>query len=310
MKLVFMGTPEFAVPSLDKLINSRHDVAAVVTAPDKPAGRGLRLRESPVKKAAIQAGIPVLQPENLKNDEFVDQLEKLNADLFVIVAFRILPERVFSIPPKGTFNLHASLLPKYRGAAPINWALMNGETKTGVTTFFIEKNVDTGNILLQRELPITEDMTAGELHDQLMELGAGVVLDTVNTIEQNKIIPRQQTGKVTKAPKIHTLHCAIDWFRSAEALHNQIRGLSPKPGAFTYFQGKRLIILRSQKAVSLSFDQPAGSIVDIEKNGPIHVQTGDGILRILEVKPEGKRRMSASEFVRGYRIKSGDQFQS
>ncbi len=310
MKLVFMGTPEFAVPSLDKLINSRHDVAAVVTAPDKPAGRGLKLRESPVKKAAIQAGIPVLQPENLKNDEFVDQLEKLNADLFVIVAFRILPERVFSIPPKGTFNLHASLLPKYRGAAPINWALMNGETKTGVTTFFIEKNVDTGNILLQRELPITEDMTAGELHDQLMELGAGVVLDTVNTIEQNKIIPRQQTGKVTKAPKIHTLHCAIDWFRSAEALHNQIRGLSPKPGAFTYFQGKRLIILRSQKAVSLSFDQPAGSIVDIEKNGPIHVQTGDGILRILEVKPEGKRRMSASEFVRGYRIKSGDQFQS
>jgi len=308
MKLVFMGTPEFAVPSFEKLLNSRHQVDAVVTAPDKPAGRGLKLRESPVKQAAQKADIPVLQPENLKSVDFINQLGEINAELFVVVAFRILPEKVFTMPPQGTFNLHASLLPKYRGAAPINWALVNGESKTGVTTFFIEKNIDTGNILIQRELPISDDMTAGELHDQLMVLGAEVVLETVNAIAHNQITPKQQTGNVTKAPKIHTSNCKIDWTCSAEELHNQIRGLSPLPGAFTFFKGKRLKILRSQKA-NTSSNQPEGAVVQADKNGVIAVQTGEGILNILEVKPEGKRQMSAREFLRGYQLHPGDQFE-
>lgn len=307
MKIIFMGTPEFALPSLKTLLNSRHQVIAVVTAPDKPAGRGKKLRFSAVKQAALEAGLPVMQPALLKEEGFVRQLRSFGADLFVVVAFRILPPPVFTMPPLGTINLHASLLPKYRGAAPISWAIMNGETTTGVTTFFIEEKVDTGQILLQRQTPIAEDMTAGELHDELAIVGAEVLMETVEGIDRETLKPVAQTGGVTAAPKLTPDLEQIDWSQSAAIIHNRIRGLSPIPGCHTYWGGKRLKILRSRVIASIGVGKgTAGEIVAVGKDGLLQVQTGAGTIALLELQPEGKRAMPAAEFLRGYLLKAGD----
>ncbi|MBN1481058.1 methionyl-tRNA formyltransferase [candidate division KSB1 bacterium] len=310
MKLVFMGTPEFAVPSLERLVYSEHTVVGVVTVPDKPAGRGQKLRPSAIKRVALDFDLPILQPEKLRDPQFVGELSAWNADLFVIVAFRILPEIVYTLPPKGTFNLHASLLPKYRGAAPINWVLINGEQETGLTTFFLNKTVDTGDILLQRRIPITEEMTAGELHDLLALRGAELVLETVNGIVSNTLIPQQQVGDATLAPKLTKELEQIDWLKGAREIHNLVRGLSPLPGSVTKFRGKLIKILRTAMNGAGTHSVGPGTITRIGKNGPIDVQTGDGIISVLRLKPEGKKSMSAAEFIRGARIEPGEKFGS
>jgi len=308
MRIVFMGTPDFAIPSLKTLVQSQHNVVAVVTVPDKPAGRGNKLRPSAVKTFAMNHGLPVLQPENLRDETFLKSLEKFQADLFVVVAFRILPVEVFTMPPKGTVNLHASLLPAYRGAAPINWALINGEKETGVTTFYIEEKVDTGEILLQRRVPISEDMTAGELHDFLAQVGAEVLLETVDGIEQGTLKPIPQQGQVTKAPKITKELREIDWSKDAWSLHNLIRGLSPVPGSYTFFRQKILKILKTTvKDFDTVTESPPGTIISANKNGPMEIQTGRGVLQLLQIQPADKRAMTASEFIRGYRVEPGEQ---
>lgn len=310
MKLVFMGTPDFAVPSLKTLLNSEHEVVGVVTVPDKPAGRGKKMHASAVKAAALEHNLSLLQPEKFRDAAFLDQLKAWHADLFVIVAFRILPEIVFTMPEKGTFNLHASLLPKYRGAAPINWALINGEKESGVTTFFLDKKVDTGEILLQKSTPVSEDMTAGELHDRLASIGAELVLETVSGIDDGSCRPRKQSGEPSSARKLTPELGRIDWQKDAATLHNLIRGLSPYPGCFCQFREKRIKIMRSKRIADADAgaDAAPGVIVSREKHGPIHVQTGAGLLALLEVKPEGKRHMTADEFVRGSRIQPGEKF--
>ncbi len=303
-----MGTPDFAVPCLKKLIESEHKVAGVVTVPDKPAGRGRTLRMSAIKQAALENGLPVLQPEKMRDERFLKQLSAWNADLFVVVAFRILPDVVFTMPPKGAFNLHASLLPKYRGAAPINWALIKGEKESGLTTFFLDKTVDTGGILLQESTPLTDDMTAGELHDRLSRMGAELVLKTVNGIADSSLTPQKQVGDVTLAPKLTKELEQIDWTKSAKDIHNLVRGLSPYPGSSTMFRDKRLKVLRTTISESENSSFEPGQISHIGKNGPIEVQTGDGILSILEVKPEGKNAMTAGDFHRGARLQVGESF--
>ncbi|MDE6009343.1 MAG: methionyl-tRNA formyltransferase, partial [Muribaculaceae bacterium] len=234
MKIVFFGTPEFAVASLRRLLEDGADVAAVVTMPDKIAGRGHKMIQSDVKKFAVERGLPVLQPEKLKNPEFIEQLRNIGADLFIVIAFRMLPEIVWSMPPLGTFNLHASLLPKYRGAAPINWAVINGEEQTGVTTFFLKHEIDTGDIIEQRSIEISPEDNVGDVHDRLMELGADMVAHTVKEIEAGNVNPvPQPAGDFTPAPKIFKETCKISWSASARDIHNLVRGLSPYPAAWS-----------------------------------------------------------------------------
>jgi methionyl-tRNA formyltransferase len=238
-----MGTPDFAVASLKKLVENNCNIVAVITAPDRPAGRGQKLHETPVKQYAVSVGLPVLQPEKLKNSEFLETLRSYKADLQIVVAFRMLPEIVWAMPPLGTFNLHGSLLPQYRGAAPINWAVINGEKETGVTTFFIEKEIDTGKIIFKETLPISEDATAGTMHDELMEIGANLVLKTVRAIEAGDFPQEDQSSNETTlkaAPKIFKEDCEIDWTKPSEAIRNFIRGLSPYPAAWTLLDGKVL----------------------------------------------------------------------
>lgn len=238
MRIVFMGTPEFAVASLEKIAEAGHEIAAVVTAPDRPAGRGQKIQFSAVKEAAIKLHIPVLQPEKLKNEDFVSELKKLNAELFVVVAFRMLPEVVWNMPPKGTINLHGSLLPQYRGAAPINWAVINGEKETGVTTFFIRHEIDTGNILQHKKIEISESDNAGTIHDKLMITGAGLLVDTLDKLEKTTLTAEPQekfvgNQELKHAPKIFRETCHINWKKSTEEIYNLIRGLSPYPAAWT-----------------------------------------------------------------------------
>ena len=307
MRIVFMGTPEFAIPSLHILLQHEYPVAGVVTAPDKPAGRGLQLSASPVKAFALKRGLNVLQPDKLKDPAFVAALRSLEADLFVVVAFRILPPEVFLIPKQGAFNLHASLLPKYRGAAPINWAIIRGERETGVTTFFLEKTVDTGMVILQARIPIRSDETAGELHDRLAEVGAEIVLHTVRLIEAGKALPRPQAaGPESPAPKILKEHCRIDWTRNAAEVHNLVRGLSPRPSAFTSHNGTLLKIFRTTVAGDVRSAAP-GETLDVE--GRLRVSTGEGAIDVLEIQQEGKKKIPILEFLRGYRIQVGDRFQ-
>jgi methionyl-tRNA formyltransferase len=246
LRIVFMGTPEFAVASLDALVQAGCNIVAVITAPDKPAGRGMKLQESAVKKYAVEKGLPLLQPEKLKNPQFLETLRNLRADLQVVVAFRMLPEVVWNMPPMGTINVHGSLLPKYRGAAPINWAIINGEKETGVTTFKLQHEIDTGNILLQQRLPIGEEETAGELHDRMKVAGAELLVKTVQGLADGtlKEIPQSDVNDVPHAPKIFTETCQINWNKTVEEIHNLIRGLSPYPGAFTTLHGKTLKIYR------------------------------------------------------------------
>jgi methionyl-tRNA formyltransferase len=304
MRLIFMGTPEFAIPSLKILLDQGCDVAAVVTVPDKRSGRGQRLSPPPVKVFARERNLPVLQPENLRDPSFVGELRSLGADLAVVVAFRILPPEVFTLPKFGSFNLHASLLPKYRGAAPIQWAIMRGERETGVTTFFLNAAVDTGGIILQARVPIGEEDTAGDLHDRLAEVGAEIVLHTVRLIENGKAAPKQQDeSAASPAPKLFKEDCAVNWGAGAEEVHNFIRALSPKPCAYTVHRRAMLNIYRSRVAPGAAAEAP-GTVLDADRR--LVVGTQRGAVEILELQLEGKKRLSAQEFLRGYGLAKGE----
>ncbi len=298
MNLIFMGTPDFAIPSLKKLTESKHNVSAIVTAPDKERGRGRKVTYTPAKEFAIEKNIPVLQPEKLKNNpHFVDELKSFYADLFVVVAFKILPPEVFEIPKQGSFNLHASYLPKYRGAAPIQWALINGESQTGLTTFKLAEKVDTGNIYVQKEVEIFPEDNFGTLHDKLSELGADIVLDTVNLIESGSFeLQKQDDSLATPAPKITKDISKIDWNKSAMEIHNLIRGLSPYPAAFFSFNDKAIKIYQSE-IVNRNDLKP----FDIEQNkNELIIGCGKNAIRILHLQQEGKKRMGTEEFLRGF----------
>jgi len=309
MRIVFMGTPEFAVASLDILFNAGYDIVGVVTSPDRPAGRGKKIRMSAVKEYARNKQLPVLQPDKLRNPQFIHTLIELNPDIFVVVAFRMLPQVVWSIPRLGTFNLHASLLPDYRGAAPINWVLINGETRTGVTTFMIDDQIDTGNLLLQHEIEVPLEWTAGDLHDQLMHAGAELVLETVKGLEQGNLVPQPQDDSffLHPAPKIFKEDCRINWERSAKQIYNHIRGLSPYPAAWTTLEGKIMKIFRAQIGPALD-EEPPGSIVIEHDQSVLRVACLDRWLYVEELQLEGKRRMSVSDFLKGYK-ESFMQFQ-
>jgi methionyl-tRNA formyltransferase len=307
MRIIFMGTPEFAVPSLKILLENQYDVVAVVTAPDKPRGRGQKLSSPPVKQFAAGHSLQLLQPVSLKDEGFIRRIMELSPDLIVVVAFRILPREVFEIPKLGSFNLHASLLPKYRGAAPINWAITKGEEETGVTTFFLQERVDTGNVILQARVKIGEDETAGELHDKLAEVGAEIVLQTVRLIELGKAHPRtQDEALATPAPKIFKEMCKVEWSKNARELHNFVRGLSPDPCAFTFHNGRMLNIYRTKRTGIKVLHSNPGAILD-PTDKELLVATADELLSLQELQLEGKKRMSAEEFLRGYKIEKGDQ---
>jgi methionyl-tRNA formyltransferase len=299
MRILFFGTPEFAAYSLKRMIEGGFQVVGVVTAPDKPSGRGLKVHESAVKQVAQSAGIPVFQPVNLKSPEFQDQLKALAPDLGIVIAFRMLPQAVWSLPAMGTFNLHASLLPDYRGAAPINRALMNGEKYTGVTTFFMKHEIDTGDILLQDSLEISPDENAGNLHDRLKQLGADLVIRTLDGISNHSIEskPQDVNGQLHTAPKIFPQDCLINWELDCSAVHNHIRGLAPIPGAFTTFRGKHIKILESRALPDLKAEPGSW-----HKLAPNRVAVGcmTGGIEVLMLQPEGKKKMTAAEFANGW----------
>jgi methionyl-tRNA formyltransferase len=306
--IVFMGTPEFAVATLDAIIREGYDVKGVVTSPDKPSGRGLQLHPSPVKEFAVLKGLPVLQPLKLKDPEFLQNLKKLNADLQVIVAFRMLPEEVWNMPPLGTFNLHASLLPQYRGAAPINWAVINGESKTGVTTFFLNHEIDKGSVLHKREIVIGENENAGNIHDRLMIIGAELVVETIRDIAHGKAKPVEQellpvSEQLNPAPKIFKEDCRIIWNLGVRHLHNFIRGLSPYPTAWSNIvsaSGERFNV----KIFAASPEEKdhvlePGSIISDRKNN-IQVAASGGFIHIHQIQLQGKKQMPVADFLRGF----------
>lgn len=301
LKLVFMGTPEFAVPMLQTLCDSAHEVVGVVTAPDKPAGRGMQLQGSDVKQKAKELGLHVLQPDKLKNEIFLAELKSLNADLFVVVAFRMLPEIVWNMPPMGTINLHASLLPQYRGAAPIQRAIMNGETETGVTTFFLQQEIDTGKIIFQEKIPIRENETGGELYQELMKLGANLLLKTVTAIADGQYpqIPQDHIANIHHAPKIFKDDCKIDWSKPAKQVFDLVRALNPYPGAYTQYNGKLFKIYESKW--NMDNNGVAGSI-ETDNKTHLKIFCGEGSIEVLQCQPEGKRKMSIEEFLRGTTI--------
>ena len=299
MRIVFLGTPDFAVPSLNRLIESQHDVVGVVTQPDRPKGRGLNLMPTPVKRVALKNKLPVLQPDDLSSSVFIDALNQWNGECYVVVGFRILPRDVYDLPPKGTVNLHASLLPKYRGAAPIQWALIHGESETGVTTFYIQEKVDTGDLILQASCFIGEDETAGELHDRLAELGADLIVSTVDMISENCVETRPQEGEPSRAPKIKPQDCNVEWSESSVQISNRIRAFSPRPGAVTFIGEKRLKLFGVSIAENVTKKEEPGTILDTSEEG-IRIQTGSGCIIVGEVQLEGKRRLPAGDFIRGY----------
>lgn len=308
MRIVFFGNAEFGIPSLERLASSPHQLVAVVTNPDKPQGRGRLLTPTSIKTKALELTLPVLEAEDLSSQHFYNQLVSYQAELFIVIAFRILPERIFTLPPGGSVNLHASLLPRYRGAAPIRWVLINGGIETGVTTFFIEKKVDTGGMILQRETEIKESEDYGELYQRLSLLGAEAILETVNLIiqEKVKIIPQDST-LATSAPKISKEMCRIDWNQEASNIFNLIRGLSPRPAAYTYYQGKTLKVLRAAwENINVPSATP-GEITSADNTEGIKVQTQNGQLRLLSLQLEGKSVLSAEEFLRGYRLRVGEK---
>jgi methionyl-tRNA formyltransferase len=309
LRIVYMGTPEFAVAPLEVLLNNGCNIVGVITAPDKPSGRGLQLNESAVKKFAKEKGLKILQPEKLKSSEFIEELKSLKADLQIVVAFRMLPEIVWSMPPLGTFNLHASLLPQYRGAAPINWAIINGENKTGVTTFFLQHDIDTGNIIFQEEVSIGEDENVGSLYNRLMHIGAELVLITVKAIADGTAPSIPQTSieinNLKHAPKIFKETCHINWNDTANKIHNLIRGLSPYPGAFFYLinnnEEELLIKVYNSKPEIVSHSFPVGSIISDNKK-VLKVACINGFVHLLELQAAGKKRMSTEEFLRGFKL--------
>ena len=299
-----MGTPEFAVTSLNALVNAGCTIVAVITAPDKPAGRGMALQQSAVKQYALSKGLNILQPEKLKNPGFITELKKLNADLQIVVAFRMLPEVVWGMPPMGTINLHGSLLPQYRGAAPINWAIINGEKETGVTTFLLQQQIDTGNILMQERFPITESDNAGTLHDKMKEIGAAVLLQTVQEMANGTLQSKPQNiadeQQLKHAPKIFTETCKIDFNKPVEEVFNLIRGLSPYPAAFTLFNNKKLKIYSADK--NLTPPQIAPGHWQTDKKNYLQFACSNGYIHVLELQLEGKKKMKIEEFLRGYRF--------
>ena len=305
MRIVFMGTPAFAVTSLDALIKSGCEIAGVITAPDKPAGRGQKISQSAVKEYAIANDLKVLQPEKLKDQAFLDELKSLGADLFVVVAFRMLPDIVWTMPIRGTVTLHASLLPQYRGAAPINWVLINGEKESGVTTFFLKHDIDTGNLLFTEKITLTGHETAGELHDRLMNKGAGLLVKTVKGIESGRYSEYPQSQLVENeelkhAPKIFKEDCLIDWNQPTEKVYNLIRGLSPIPTAYTLLNGKVLKVYKTEKQ-DINPDVQPGHFVTDNKTY-LSFATTDGLLNLIDVQLEGKKRMNIEEFLRGNKL--------
>jgi methionyl-tRNA formyltransferase len=304
LRIVFMGTPDFAVTSLDALVKAGCNIVGVITAPDKPGGRGMQLQQSAVKKYAVESNLNFLQPEKLKNPEFLEHLKSLNADLQIVVAFRMLPEVVWSMPPLGTINLHGSLLPQYRGAAPINWAVINGEKQTGVTTFKLQHQIDTGDILLQQSFAIGENDTAGDVHDTMKEIGAAVLVKTVAGLATGNLKETPQfeienlKSEIRHAPKIFTETCTIDFTKTVEEVYNLIRGLSPFPGAFTKLNGK---MLKIYKAIRLDGLQPSDTY---ETDGKTFLKfaCANGYIDVKELQLEGKKKMTVKEFLRGYKF--------
>lgn len=307
MRLIFMGTPEFAVPSLDSLIDAGYRPTAVVTGPDRPRGRGQEVTPTPVKNAAQEAGIDtILQPESVKSESFAHDISELAPDIIAVVAFKILPPAVFTQACKGAFNLHGALLPKYRGAAPINRAIMAGETETGVTTFFLEASVDTGNIILQKRMSIGPNETAGEVHDRMKILGAEAVVETVRRIEQGNVSTTpQDDAKATPAPKIRKKECRIPWDKPAPDVHNHIRGLSPYPGAWTRHKGTRLKVYRSRLAEGTG--KPSTVLRADEQ---LVVACREGAVEIMTIQQPGRRRLNATDFLHGYDLEVGEQFET
>lgn len=304
LRIVFMGTPDFAVATLDALIKAKMNVVGVITAPDKPAGRGQKMQQSAVKKYAQEHNLTVLQPGNLKSEEFIDQLKSLNANLQIVVAFRMLPKAVWQLPEYGTFNLHASLLPNYRGAAPINWAIINGETKTGVSTFFIDEKIDTGNIILQKEVAIGDDETFGELHDKLMEVGSSLVVKTVQLIEKGTVKTVKQPEIEEKpAPKIFTETCKINWQDSLTDIYNLIRGLNPYPAAWTTLinnEDEIKVKIYNVKKESALHQYKTGSLITSKNEIKVAVNGGYIILESLQLA--GKKQMDSKSLLNGFRF--------
>ena len=311
LRIIFMGTPAFAVHILKTLIEYNYHVVGVVTAPDKPAGRGMKLQEPAVKQYAASVGLKVLQPLNLKDENFIAELKSLGGNLQIVVAFRMLPKAVWQLPEYGTFNLHASLLPQYRGAAPINWAIINGETATGVTTFFIDDKIDTGAMILQREVSIMPDETAGTLHDKLMVLGAGLVLETVEQIQQGNVVARPQTEsrELKPAPKLTKENCKLNFSKSIHEVYNHVRGLSPYPAAYATLQqsGKEIDIkvFEADIAAETPVGKP-GSMVVTKTEWKIAV--ANGYLKLIEIQLPGKKRMKAKEALNGFTLSADAMF--
>ena len=311
LKIVFFGTPDFAVESLSRLVDGGYNVAAVVTMPDKPAGRGRQLRQSDVKRYAVEHGLPVLQPVSLKDEAFIEELRSYQAQLFIVIAFRMLPEAVWQMPPLGTFNLHASLLPRYRGAAPINWAVMNGDTETGVTTFFLKHEIDTGDVIQQRSCPIGRHDNVEDVHDRLMLMGADMVLETVDAIIAGTVKPIPQDQMLTAgqhatpAPKIFKDTCRIDWSRPAEQIYNHIRGLSPYPAAWTTLMDgddevTTLKVYKTGEPLPLDgSENPVPGAIRADRKH-MYIACGDGWLELLSVQQSGKKRMDTDAFLRGF----------
>ena len=307
LRIIFIGTPEFAVASLNSLVKAGCKIVSVITAPDKPGGRGMQLQQSAVKKYSVENNLHVLQPEKLKNPEFLAELKSLQADLQIVVAFRMLPEIVWNMPPMGTVNLHGSLLPQYRGAAPINWAVINGETETGVTTFKLKHEIDTGDILLQESFSIGENNNAGEVHDKMKEIGAELLVKTVKGLADGtlKEMPQLAIGNkhltnLHHAPKIHTETCEIDWNQPIENIFNLIRGLSPYPTAFTFLNDKKLKVFTAKVELII----PTIKVGEYETDGKTFLKFAgtNGFVHLLEIQLEGKRKMNIEDFLRGYRF--------
>ncbi|SKB61150.1 methionyl-tRNA formyltransferase [Sphingobacterium nematocida] len=304
MRIIFMGTPDFAVASLKALLDAGENVVAVITSPDKPAGRGQKLHQSAVKQFALKKNLPILQPEKLKDPTFLESLKSYKADLQVVVAFRMLPQVVWDMPPMGTINVHASLLPQYRGAAPINHAIINGEKETGVSTFLLQHEIDTGNILLSQKVKIEDNDTAGLVHDKLMDAGAKILIDTVNGLRTDSITPIPQenisTTEIKHAPKIFKEDCLVDWNKTTREVYNKIRGLSPYPAAYTLLDGKVLKIY--EVTTEIAFTEKAPGSFDTDGKSFLKFCTQDGYINLLSLQIEGKKRMSIEEFLRGYRF--------
>ena len=300
MKLVFFGTPDFAVPTLDALHDSSHEILGVVTSPDKKSGRGLKVKSAAIKKSAEKYSLPIYQPESTGSKQLHSILKQINPDIYVVVAYKILPESILNIPPRGAVNLHASLLPKYRGAAPVNHAILNGETETGLTTFLIQKKVDTGDLLLQQSLPIDNSVTTGEALSKLSFLGADLVIKTLDALAQNKIKPIKQDGdKATFAPKISIQDCKINWSNPALMIHNQIRAFSPKPGAFTFYKNKRVKLFGSKVLQNLHNARLLPGEIE-HTNSFLKIGTGTEPIQITNIQIEGKKKLPVDQFILGF----------